>query len=271
MRDRARAPSTPAASASPPSPPASPRPRRPCRRLCRGAQAVRPADRRLPGPQFLLADMAAEVERPGRRSCSRRGSRTPAGRSRGRPDRQADRDRRGDAGDHRRRAGPRRQRLHPRLPRRAALPRRQGHPDLRGHQPDPAHGDRTRPAAQPDLVRLVAAGGLTRCGPAPSRRLSARRCDMHHLPIGAPHEGARPTVSALSLRARPRCQWTWGRPRRSTLAVRDRRLRRPPQHQIPANNVHQLQVALPFGINFYGQSYEPSGSTTTATSPSTDR
>ena len=102
----------------------------------------------LQGLQFLLADMAADVERA-RATYLLRGAaaRTPAGPfGRQASDREADRLRRGDAGDDRRRPGARRQRLHPGVPRRAALPRRQGHPDLRGHQPDPADGDRARPA-----------------------------------------------------------------------------------------------------------------------------
>src|SRR5699024_2947614 len=41
----------------------------------------------------------------------------------------------------------RRRRLHHRLPRGADDARREDHPDLRGHQPDPAHGDVARAAA----------------------------------------------------------------------------------------------------------------------------
>ena len=111
-------------------------------------RAVRPADRRLPGA-------AVPARRHGGRGRAGPRDVPPRGAAQGRRppllppghDRQADRDRRGDAGDHRRRAGARRQRLHPRVPRRAALPRRQGHPDLRGHQPDPAHGHWPRPPA----------------------------------------------------------------------------------------------------------------------------
>ena len=51
-----------------------------------------------------------------------------------------------DAGDHRRGPGARRLRLHPGLPGRALHARGQGHADLRGHQPDPADGDRRGPS-----------------------------------------------------------------------------------------------------------------------------
>jgi hypothetical protein len=51
--------------------------------------------------------------------------------------------RRRHAGHHRRRPDLRRRPVHPGLPRRADDARRQDHPDLRGHQSGPAHGDRT--------------------------------------------------------------------------------------------------------------------------------
>ena len=50
-------------------------------------------------------------------------------------------DRRGDP-------DPRRLRLHQGVPGRALLPRREGHRDLRGHERDPAAGDRPRPARE---------------------------------------------------------------------------------------------------------------------------
>ena len=56
----------------------------------------------------------------------------------------------GDGGHDRRRADLRRLRLHPRVSRREALPRRQDHADLRGHEPDPE--DRRRPA-DPEMRR----------------------------------------------------------------------------------------------------------------------
>ena len=88
-----------------------------------------------------------------RRPCSRRGRRprTPPGsrtggcRSPARPRSPSCRHRQRDEGDHRRGAGARRLRLHPRLPRRALHARGEGHADLRGHQPDPADGDRPLP------------------------------------------------------------------------------------------------------------------------------
>ena len=55
-----------------------------------------------------------------------------------------------DAGHHGCHPGARRQRLHPGVPGRTAVPRRQGDPDLRGDQPDPADGDRARPAPVTD-------------------------------------------------------------------------------------------------------------------------
>ena len=62
--------------------PASPR-RRSTTRSAYAGSASSSASRSasFQGLQFLLADMAAAVERPGRRTCTRRGSRTPAGRS----------------------------------------------------------------------------------------------------------------------------------------------------------------------------------------------
>ncbi len=53
----------------------------------------------------------------------------------------------GDGGHHRRGAAPGRLRVRPGLPGRADDARRQDHPDLRGHEPDPARGDGP-PAAQ---------------------------------------------------------------------------------------------------------------------------
>ena len=73
----------------------------------------------------------------------------------------------------RRRAAARRRRLHPRLPARADDARRQDHPDLRGHQPDPAHRDGA-PAAQ----------GLG----APAAQ--ARRGAAHRV-VGRPRHGLR--------------------------------------------------------------------------------
>ena len=53
-----------------------------------------------------------------------------------------------DGGDDRRRAGARRLRVHAGVPGRADDARRQDHPDLRGHEPDPAARDRPRDAAR---------------------------------------------------------------------------------------------------------------------------
>ena len=54
--------------------------------------------------------------------------------------------RHGDVGDDRGRADPRRLRLHQGVPRRADDARREDHADLRGHERDPAPGDRARDA-----------------------------------------------------------------------------------------------------------------------------
>src|SRR5207248_3337377 len=54
--------------------------------------------------------------------------------------------RRRDGGHDRRSADPRRLRLHLRVPGRADDARREDHADLRGHEPDPAAGDRARDA-----------------------------------------------------------------------------------------------------------------------------
>src|SRR5439155_12906963 len=74
--------------------------------------------------------------------------------------------RRGHEGDHRRRATPRWLRVRQGPPGGAHVPRRQDHPDLRGHQPDPAHGDRP-----PDLRPLTTGSRIrSRFAPAPSGR-----------------------------------------------------------------------------------------------------
>src|SRR5215208_3229550 len=65
--------------------------------------------------------------------------------------------RRRDGGHNGRGAGARRVRLHPGVPRRADDARREDHPDLRGHEPDPAARDRPRDAeGEP---RVPARGG----------------------------------------------------------------------------------------------------------------
>ncbi len=94
----------------------------------------------LEGIQFMLADMAMEVE-AARGLVYRAASMVDAGNPRMTllaGDGQGVRVRRGHAGHHRRRPGARRLRLHARVPRRADDARREDHPDLRGHQSDPA-------------------------------------------------------------------------------------------------------------------------------------
>ena len=72
--------------------------------------------------------------------------------------------RRRDGGHDRRRAGARRLRLHAGVPGRADDARREGDPDLRGHEPDPASRDRPRDAAR--AARRLARAGDERPRPA---------------------------------------------------------------------------------------------------------
>ena len=101
------------------------------------------------GVQFMLADMAMKVEaaRLMVYTAAARAERGETGSGLHLRGRQVLRLRRGHGGHHRRRAAVRRRRLHHRLPGRADDARRQDHPDLRGHQPDPARGDESAPAA----------------------------------------------------------------------------------------------------------------------------
>ena len=95
------------------------------------------------GVQFLLADMAMKVEaaRALTYSAAARSERGDAGphvlRRCGEVLRLGHR----DGGHDRRRPGVRRRRVRARQPGGALHARRQDHPDLRGDQPDPAHGD----------------------------------------------------------------------------------------------------------------------------------
>ena len=99
------------------------------------------------GLQFMIADMAMKLEaaRQLTYAAAAKSERAMAGEKIRRPDLlllglQVPGLRRGHVGDHRRGAVARRLRLRERLPGRADDARRQDHPDLRGHQPDPAHG-----------------------------------------------------------------------------------------------------------------------------------
>ena len=110
------------------------------------------------GVSFMLADMAMRAR--GGAAARLQGARpVRCGRS---PDdvllqrREVLRLGRRDVDHDRRRAGPRRLRLHARVPRRAVHARREDHPDLRGHEPDPARRD--RPGA-PEGARLTASPG----------------------------------------------------------------------------------------------------------------
>ena len=132
--------------------------------------------------------------------CARPGSRTQGGRSRrGGGHGQAVRRGDGDARDHRRRPGARGLRLHQGVPGRAPLPRRQDHPDLRGHVADPEAGHRPprsgagRAAAEGRRARRRRQGRLTwrraesagsrRCyGPSVARVARARRACSSRCP-----------------------------------------------------------------------------------------
>ena len=93
--------------------------------------------------------------------------------------RRAPPDRRGDP-------DPRRLRLHEGVPRRALLPRREGHRDLRGHERDPAARDRPR-AARRGRPRRLDCGHGTR----PSTPLEAEE------EATGPHRARRPVHDAL--------------------------------------------------------------------------
>ena len=102
---------------------------------------------RFQGVQFPLAEVAAKLEAARlltMHAARLRDAGEPAHRRRrqGQALRQPGRRR----GRGRLRPDARRLRLLGRVPRRAPLPRRAHHPDLRGHQRDPAPGDRPRPA-----------------------------------------------------------------------------------------------------------------------------
>ena len=109
------------------------------------------------GVQFMLADMAmnlAAARQLTYAAAAKLGA-GDGGREGGGPDvlflgRQVPGLGRRDVGHDGRRAAARRLRLRQRLPGRADDARREDHPDLRGHQPDPAHGD--GPAAAQGLT-----------------------------------------------------------------------------------------------------------------------
>ena len=129
-------------------------------RLRAGAGDLRQADHRPPGARLRARGHGGQHPgRPGDHAQRRPAPRPrPAVQPRG-VGGQAGRDRQRHEGDHRRRPGLRRLRLHPRLPGRALHARGQGDADLRGHQPDPADGDRplprqsTTPARSPPPTR----------------------------------------------------------------------------------------------------------------------
>ena len=109
--------------------------------------------------QFMIADMATKVE-AGRLLVWNSAVLLDQGmrNTHGLLDGQALRRRLGDGDHRRRRAGLRRLRLHQGVPGREADARRQDHAALRGHQPDPAPGDRQRGAAAAQRRRADARG-----------------------------------------------------------------------------------------------------------------
>ena len=116
------------------------------RRLRQGALAVRQAHRRVPGHP-VHARRHGDEARGGPADGLRGRGQVRARRRRPallRCGRQVLRLRRGDGGHHRRGPAARRGRLRQGLPGRADDARRQDHPDLRGHQPDPATRDGTQ-------------------------------------------------------------------------------------------------------------------------------
>ena len=100
-------------------------------------------------------------------------------------------DRRGDP-------GPRRLRLHEGVPGRALLPRRQGHRDLRGHERDPAAGDRARallgeaPMPRPPTTARVAWR---------TRAQTATRAPRRRALVGASASRRRPSATRRSPRS----------------------------------------------------------------------
>src|SRR5579862_1608395 len=116
-------------------------------RLRQGTQAVRARDRGVPGPAVHGRGHGHEA-RGGPPAHLRRRGQVGSGHGRGEgrgPDvlllgEQVPGLRCGDVGDHRRGPATRRLRLRQRLPGRAHDARREDHPDLRRHQPDPARG-----------------------------------------------------------------------------------------------------------------------------------
>ena len=90
-----------------------------------------------------------------------------------------------DGGDRRGRAGPRRLRLRHRVPRRADDARREDHPDLRGHERDPARRDRPGDAGADGDAAVAPAHRLRR------RRRAVRRADGGRRPGGLQPAAAR--------------------------------------------------------------------------------
>ncbi len=121
--------------------------------------------------QWMLADMATAIEAARlltlRAACAQgRGRALRAAGRHGQALRGGDR----DEGRHRRSAGARRLRLHQGVPGRAVLPRRQDHPDLRGHVADPEAGHRAPPPQPASTREPSGADGGRRTRSAGSRR-----------------------------------------------------------------------------------------------------
>ena len=181
---------------TPPGPPSRPRrsdsPRAPSTWPAPYVLERRQFDQRVAdfqGVQFMLADMAPARSRPPARCARRATARLRGARDlEGLVDGEAVRDRHRDARDHRRRPAPRRRR-HDGTSRRADDARRQDHPDLRGHEPDPARRDRPQAPRRASLRRrrVCATSGLHRRWPTPAVRFSPA-------PTGSLHVGGARTA-----------------------------------------------------------------------------
>ena len=142
-------------------------------------QPVRQADRRLPGDPVQARRHGVADRRRARAALPRllQGRRRRRRHGQVLGDGEADRLRHRDVGDHRGRPGARRLRLRQRVPGRADDARREDHPDLRGHERDPAAGDRADARADPGLRRpaqqffSAARSGHQRSLPPPPRSL----------------------------------------------------------------------------------------------------
>ena len=143
------------------------------------------------GLRWMLADMAKDIAAA--RALTRDAALEDRPRASGGPggvDRQVLRLRHVRGPDVRRPAGFRRVRLHPRRRGRAALPRRQDHPDLRGHEPDPARHHRAVPV--PRRRAVSASSSLRRHAVPPNAAQVHFVAQMHQVRRRAGNQTAAP-------------------------------------------------------------------------------